>query len=334
MAGTTYSQREKFPDLDGWPEDDHGAALRALINSTPLDEHASTLKTDPRSYFEFAFEPFAPPSEISGFVTGYYEPELRGSRTQSSHFPFPIYGRPEDLVTTICETERAAHNDGITGFRQTTDGCWPYYTRAEIEDGALTGHALEVLYTDDLVDLYFMQVQGAGLAHLDDGTSVRLAYAGKNGHPYTSIARLLIDHGELDADNIDMDVVKAVLRADPARGRELMQRNSSYIFFDVLSGEDAAAGPRGADGVLLTRGRSLAVDPSHILLGSPVFVTAPGLRESLGRPFRHLMIAQDVGSAIRGPQRGDIFFGTGERAGALAGRTRHPARFHVLMRKR
>ena len=267
-------------------------------------------------------------------MTGYYEPELRGARTRSPRFSIPVYGRPADLMTTIGETERAANNDLITGFRQMTDGQVPYYTRSEIEAGALAGHGLALLYTDDPVDLFFMHVQGSGLVHLDDGASVRLTYASKNGHPYTSIARVLIDRGELNSDKIDMDVLKAWLRADPERGRGLMRQNESYIFFAEIPEDEAALGPRGAEEVPLTPGRSLAVDPSHIPLGTPVFVTVPDLTDEAGRPFRRLMIAQDVGSAIRGPQRGDIFFGTGERAGALAGRTRHSAQFHVLMRKR
>ncbi|ODS01177.1 hypothetical protein AUC68_12470 [Methyloceanibacter methanicus] len=211
----------------------------------------------------------------------------------------------------------------------------PYFTRAQIEAGALDGQGLEILHTDDPVELFFMQVQGSGLVHLDDGSTARLTYAGKNGHPYTSIARVLVDSGVLAADDIDMDAVKAWLREDPMRGRALMQKNESYVFFSVLSTEDAAQGPRGADGVPLSAGRSLAVDPAYIPLGSPVFVTVPDLADENGAaPFRRLMIAQDVGSAIRGPQRGDIFFGTGAAAGTIAGRTRFAAQFHVLMRKR
>ncbi|MEM8644538.1 MAG: MltA domain-containing protein [Pseudomonadota bacterium] len=334
MAAPTYAKRKHFADLDGWSEDDHAAALRALGNSPPRHAEAFAREADARAFFENAFDAFALDTETPGFVTGYYEPVIRGSRTRSTQFSIPIYGRPDDLVTTIGETERAAHNDHITGFRQTADGPVPYYTRAEIDDGVLNGLGLELLFTDDAVDLFFMHVQGSGLVHLDDGTSVRLTYAGKNGHPYTSIARVLIDRGELDPDNVDMNSVKAWLRVDRARGRELLHQNQSYIFFAQLAQHESALGPQGAEGVPLTPGRSLAVDPAFIPLGSTVFVTVPGLEDPNGRPFRRLMIAQDVGSAIRGPQRGDIFFGTGETAGTQAGRTRHAAKFHVLMQKR
>lgn len=334
MTGSVYAIPCQFAGLDGWAPDDHAAALRALANATTRDDVARLQEADARAFFESRFEPFATDADSPGFVTGYYEPELRGSLTRSQRFSIPIYARPGDLVTTINETDRAAHNENPTGFRLTSEGMVPYFARTEIEAGALDGLGLVILYADDPVDLYFMHVQGSGLVHLDDGSSVRLSYAGKNGHPYTSLARVLVDLGELDAGGIDMAALKAWLRTDPERGRALMRLNQSYIFFSVLRGDEAVRGPYGAEGVPLTAGRSLAVDPAYIPLGTPVFVTVPDLVGEDGQPFRRLMIAQDVGSAIRGPQRGDIFFGTGEIAGALAGRTRHAARFHVLKRKR
>jgi len=334
LTGSVYAIPCQFDRLDGWAEDDHAAALHALANAATREDIEGLHEADARAYFESRFEPFTVPADTPGFVTGYYEPELRGSLTKSRRFSIPIHARPADLVTTINETDRAAHNDAPTGFRVTSDGMVPYFTRAEIEAGALDGRGLVILYTDDPVDLYFMHVQGSGLVHLDDGSSVRLTYAGKNGHPYTSLARVLTDLGELDAGGIDMAALKAWLRTDPERGRALMRSNQSYIFFSVLRGDEGARGPSGAEGVPLTAGRSLAADPAYIPHGTPVFVTVPDLAGEDGQPFRRLMIAQDVGSAIRGPQRGDIFFGTGEIAGALAGRTRHVARFHVLKRKR
>jgi len=178
-----------------------------------------------------------------------------------------------------------------------------------------------------------MQVQGSGLVHLNEGSQVRLTYVGKNGHPYTSIGRLLVERGELAATDVEMDKVKTWLRADPARGRALMQENESYVFFRALSEEEGRDGPLGAEGITLTPGRSLAVDTEYTSLGTPVYVTAPGVESAYG-PFRRLMIAQDVGSAIRGRQRGDIFWGTGAAVGAIAGRTCHAATFHVLLPKR
>jgi membrane-bound lytic murein transglycosylase A len=178
-----------------------------------------------------------------------------------------------------------------------------------------------------------MQVHGSGLVRLNEGGTARLSYDGKNGHPYTSIGKLLAERGAIAPGAMSMAAVKAWLRADQVRGRALMEENRSYVFFRVLDAEEGRDGPRGAQGVSLTPARSLAVDTAYHRLGLPIFVTADGLMTEDGHPFRRLMIAQDVGSAIRGPERGDIFWGTGEEAGAIAGSTRHRARFHVLLPK-
>jgi len=340
-----------FSQLDGWADDDHAAAFRAFLNSCRVAPHseavaAAALAADAlaldetlddaaaRAFFEVHFVPHAVEAKEPGLVTGYYEPEVHGAHAPGDRFGVPVYGRPDDLITRADETERARFNDRVTGFRAIPDGEVPYHSRAEIDDGALEGRGLALLYLDDAVDLFYMQVQGSGLVHLDDGTAKRLTYAGKNGHPYTSIGKVLIARGELSADEIDMDRVKAWLRADEVRGRALMQENVSYVFFRALSEEEGRDGPRGAAGVSLTPGRSLAIDTAHHGLGTPVFVTAAGLKTDGGQPFRRLMIGQDVGSAISGSQRGDIFWGTGEGAGAIAGSTRHNARFHVLLPKR
>lgn len=334
-----------FAELSGWADDDHAAAFRGYLNScrkAPRDDAVCTAalsfgafvdRDTARAFFEMHFQPHAIEGGTPGFVTGYYEPEVNGARTRDARFSIPVYSRPYDLVTLASETERARFNDRITGFRDTAEGRVPYFTRAEIEAGTLQCCGLALLYLDDPIELFYMQVQGSGLVHLNDGTSVRLTYAGKNGHPYTSIGRLLAERGELAADEIDRDRVKFWLRANPMRGRTLMQENQSYVFFRELDAEEGREGPLGAEGVVLTPGRSLAVDTAYTPLGTPVFVMAPGL-ETPDSPFQRLMIAQDVGSAIRGDQRGDIFWGTGEASGAIAGRTRHAARFHILLPKR
>ena len=334
----------RFADLQGWAEDDHAAAFRALLRSCAADPtsphaadalalgaHASANAA--RAFFEDRFLPhLIADSARPGFVTGYYEPEIEGSYAREGPFQVPVYRRPPDLITLAPETERARFNDRITGFRQTAQGQVPYYTRAEIWDGALSESGLELLYLKDRVELFYMQVQGSGRVHLKDGGAVRLGYAGKNGYPYTSIGRLLIERGAIAPDAMSMAAVKAWLRADEARGRALMEENRSYVFFRELDAEEGRDGPRGAQGAALTPGRSLAVDTAYHRLGLPVFVTADDLVTE-GQPFRRLMIAQDVGSAIRGPERGDIFWGTGEGAGAIAGSTRHAARFSILLPK-
>ncbi len=330
-----------FAELPGWGEDDHAAAFRALLKSCRADPElpycaaAILLGEDvsepaARRFFEDLYTPHRIEGGAGGLVTAYYEPEARGSRERTGAFQVPVYARPADLITVIAETERARFNDRITGFRDTPQGRVPYYTRAEIWGGALEGRGLELLYLDDPVELFYMQVQGSGVVRLPDGSRVRLTYAGKNGHPYTSIGKLLVERGAIAKGAANMDAVKAWLRADPPRGRALMEENRSYVFFSELE----AAAPLGAEGVPLTAGRSLAVDAAYHRLGLPIYVVAPELGDEAGRPFRRLMIAQDVGSAIRGPERGDIFFGTGEGAGALAGGVAHPARFFVLLPKR
>jgi membrane-bound lytic murein transglycosylase A len=335
----------RFADLQGWAEDDHAAAFGALLRSCAADPDlphvadalalgSSANANAARAFFEDRFLPHViADSSRPGFVTGYYEPEIEGSYARGGPFQVPVYRRPEDLITLAPETQRARFNDRISGLRQTAEGQVPYYTRAEIWDDALSGRGVELLYLKDMVDLFYMQVQGSGRVHLKEGGAVRLGYNGKNGYPYTSIGRLLIERGAIAPDAMSMAAVKAWLRADEARGRALMEENRSYVFFRELDADEGRDGPRGAQGVALTPGRSLAVDTAYHRLGLPVFVTAAEL-VTAGQPFRRLMIAQDVGSAIRGPERGDIFWGTGEDAGAIAGSTRHAARFHVLMPKR
>ncbi len=288
-----------------------------------------------RRFFEAHFTPHVYSDTCEpGFVTGYYEPELRGSRNRHSRFHVPVLGLPDDLIPLSADLYRALHNKGVSVKRQCGDELADYFTRAEIESGALEGRGLELLFLEDWVELFYMQVQGSGLVHLDDGSDVRLTYAGKNGHPYTSIGRLLVERHEIALNAIDMEQVKAWLRADPARGRALMQENKSYIFFHVLGGDEGRLGPLGAKSVPLTPGRSLAVDPVYVPLGCPVYLVADDLVTTGAQQFSRLMIAQDVGSAIRGQVRGDIFWGTGESAGAIAGTTRHRAQFIFLMPNR
>ena len=335
-----------FAELEGWTADDHAAALAALQKSCrkkfvgnsacnealALGEQVGRQKA--RHFFEAHYTPYrieARPE--TGLVTGYYEPELNGSREKVGAFQVPVYRRPDDLVQVKPDLLRAFYNDSFSVMRRKGEELVPYYTRAEIDSGALEGSGLELLYLDDPIELFFMQIQGSGRVRLPDGSWVRLGYAAKNGHPYTSIGKRLLERGEKPPQGLTMEGLKWWLRADPARGRALMHENKSYVFFRALPEGEAGEGPVGAQGVPLTPGRSLAVDAAYHALGTPIFVAAPDLAAE-GAPFRRLMIAQDVGSAIKGIQRGDIFFGTGEAAGAIAGTTKEAARFYVLLPKR
>lgn len=336
-----------FADIEGWRDDDQAAALQALLRScrrTKASREASPCadalalvssgevgRDQARDFFETHYTPYRVLNTIMpGRVTGYYEPEVEGSRTRSDKYSVPVYARPDDLEQRSPDELRAQNNDKVTATRKTADGEVPYYTRQEIEQGALKGHGLEILYLADPVELFFMQVQGSGRVRLPDGSKVRLGYAGKNGHPYTSIGKALVARGEGSPKSMSMQGIKEWLRADPERGKRLMWENHSYVFFTELTADAGADGPLGAQGVALTSGRSLAVDPAYNALGLPIFVEAEELTHPDGAPFRRLMIAQDVGSAIKGPERGDIFWGSGDEAGAIAGTTLAPARFIVL----
>jgi membrane-bound lytic murein transglycosylase A len=334
-----------FAEIEGWSTDDHASAFAALLKSCrkksardPACKEALRLgekvsRDVARRFFETYYIPHRVEGVPPGLVTGYYEPEVNGSRERSGKFQVPVYRRPDDLVQMKPDLLRAFFNDTLSVMRQDGDQLVPYYTRAEIEAGALQGRGLELLYLDDPIELFFMQVQGSGRVRLTDGSWVRLGYAAKNGHSYTSIGKLLVERGEGRPRALTMEGLKSWLRADPARGRALMRENRSYVFFRELPQAEAGAGPVGAQGVPLTPGRSLAVDASYHALGTPIFVTAPDLAVG-GAPFRRLMIAQDVGSAIKGPQRGDIFFGTGDAAGAIAGTTKEAAEFYILLPNR
>ena len=342
-----------FAEVDGWRADDQAAAFQTLLKScrniavapdSPSGGACATVidlgargelsRKSARAFFEANYRPHRIVGATKpGLVTGYYEPEVEGAREKDGKFQVPVYGRPADLVVVKPDEMRArdSANGTLTAMRETSDGLVPYFTREEIDKGALQGRALEVLYLADPVELFFMQVQGLGRVRLRNGGTVRLSYVGKNGYPYTSIGKRLIELGEGKPKNMSMQGIKEWLRADLERGKKLMWGNRSYVFFRMLDEKEWEAGPIGTQGVALTPGRSLAVDASYHTLGLPIFVEAPQLAGLDGAPFRRLMIAQDVGSAIKGPERGDIFWGSGEGAGAIAGTTLAPAQFIVLL---
>ena len=346
-----------FADLAGWADDDHLAAFKAFLNSCPrltsaakagnkagrlpippelvtacaaAQALAKPTRASARAFFETNFVPQrVVHAEAQGLLTGYYEPLIEGSRQRAGRFQVPILRRPPDLVNLVDETQRGATAKTLTHGRMTKAGVVPYPTRAEIEGGALDGQGLELLWLPDAVDVFFLQIQGSGRIKLDDGSIVRVHYDGKNGHPYASIGRYLIDKGLLAADKMSMGALGRWLRADPARARLVMHQNASYVFFREMPADTVA--PHGVLEIPLTAGRSLAVDSSVHPLGSPVWVSAPTLTHAVkGKPYQRLMVAQDVGSAIKGPERGDIYFGSGDAAAKIAGVTKHPGHLYLL----
>ena len=362
-TGISY-QPLTFAQIPGWEEDDHAAAFatfrkscgrvlaaardRTVVEKVPPPAPAppalvaacdaasrqtgTVTKANAKAFFERHFTPNAVVhAGPKGLLTGYYEPLLTGSRTPQGEFQTPIYKRPPELVNLVDETQRGAIGMSLTHGRKTETGVEPFATRAAIEQGALKGKGLELMYLTDPVEVFFLQIQGSGRVKLPDGSVVRVHYDGKNGHPYSSIGRYLMDKGLLAADKISMGALKKWLKADPERGKLVMWQNASYVFFRELKGPEAK-GPLGAMNAQLTPGRSLAVDPGHHALGLPIFVSGDGMKHvNKAGVFNRLMVAQDVGSAIKGPERGDIYFGSGDAAGRLAGVTKHPGKFVVLL---
>jgi membrane-bound lytic murein transglycosylase A len=346
-----------YSNISGWEDDDHARAFAAfhrscvrIVKAAGAGKEKNESLTDickaalalgeniesaaARAFFESRFTPHKFRGDaLAGFVTGYFEPELMGARTRSERFFVPVYSVPDDLVQLHGDETRAARNHETTAVRETPDGRVPYYDRKEIEQGALNGRGLEILYLEDWADAFYMHIQGSGRVELVEGGHIRLGFAAKNGHSYTAIGKELIERGAVAPDKMSMYAVRNWLDTNPSEARELMWRNRSYIFFRELGFAQAAFGPIGAQGVALSQNRSLAVDTSLHTLGTPIWVNAPSF-DLLGQlGFSQLMIAQDAGSAIKGPQRGDIFFGTGKLAGAIAGATRHKAGFTILLPK-
>jgi len=352
--GATF-EPVSFQDLPAWAEDDHLAALRAFQSSCPQVIAGKAGKSDgpgaaelvaacttamalppkttrlmARLFFESQFRPHRiVHAKAEGLLTGYYEPVIDGSRMRQGKFQTPVLKRPPDLVD-VASAARGKLQASLTHAKRTATGLEPFPTRAEIDAGALAGRNLELLYLASPVDIYFLQIQGAGRIRLQDGSFVRVQYDGKNGHPYTSIGRYLIDKGLLAADKMSMGALGRWLKADLSRAREVMNQNASYVFFREMPAD--AAGPHGAFDVALIAGRSLAIDPSFHRLGGLVYVSGPTLTpKGHTRPFNRLMVAHDVGGAIKGPERADIYFGTGERAQSQAGGVRHPGHLFALV---
>jgi membrane-bound lytic murein transglycosylase A len=278
----------------------------------------------------------APPRVLTvadrGRITGYYEPLLSGSRQRSARFAVPLHRRPDDLLIVDLgglypelagKRVRGRLVDSPGGKRVV-----PYPSRAELTTG-LAGH--ELLWVDDAIEAFFLQIQGSGRVQFADGSQVRVGYADTNGHPYRSIGRVLIERGELTFEQASMQGIQAWARANPARLKALLDENPSYVFFRELPLGDPAAGPLGALNVPLTPGYSLAADPQFVPLGAPVLIDT--VHPSNATPLRRLTLAQDTGGAIRGPIRFDFFWGFGREAGDHAGRQRHDVTAWLLLPK-
>ncbi len=361
MSASTKATLKPIPfsALTGWADDDVAAAFAPFLRTCTRIQDAgaaprpavapdssllsvckiaAALGANPnprtiRTFFEAHFAPHeivAPTSKL----TAYYEPVVEGARTPTDRFRHPLYTKPDDLVTAADAAETSiVLPHGLEAAQRQGEGLAPYATRAEIDAGALAGKGLELIYLADAADAYFVHIQGSTRVRLPDGTLERYGFAAKNGHPYRSVGRALLDSGTIPPEAATAEDVKAWMRANPKSARTFMQVNPSYVFFQRIEGLDTDLGPIGGAGVPLTSGRSLAVDHTLHAYGLPFWIESQLPVGEGGRmaSFRRLMIAQDTGAAITGPARGDLFWGTGPEAGAIAGRVNNPGRFVVLL---
>jgi len=337
-------QAADWSDLPGWAADPVEDAWPAFVASCravgrqpvwrPVCDAARALGENPgsaavRRFFEARLSPWRvlnADGTREGLVTGYYEPLIKGSRSRSKAYSWPVHGVPDDLLTIdMGDVFPDLKGQRVRG-RLVGNRVVPYYTRAEVARQAERFAGKTLLYAEDAVELFFLQVQGSGRVQLPDGSVLRLAYGDANGHPYQSIGRWLVDKGEMKLEQASMEGIKNWARANPGRLQEMLNANPSYIFFREVA--QSGGGPVGALGQPLTEGRSLAVDPRSIPLGAPVFLATT--QPNSPQPLRRLMLAQDTGSAIKAGVRGDFFWGFGAEAGALAGRMRQKGEMWVL----
>jgi membrane-bound lytic murein transglycosylase A len=278
-----------------------------------------------RRFYELWFQPYQ--VTAAGLFSGYYEPEVQGSTTRSGAYQTPLLARPTDLVQEA-PTPGDPRAQPVVGRR--VDGrLVPYWSRADIEAGRIGTAARPLFWLADPVDLFFLQIQGAGRIRLPDGSVARVAYDGKNGRPYTPIGRVLMQNHALAPQDVSMQSIRAWLAAHPAEARQVMDQNEDYVFFRVLPDADAGMGPPGALGVELQPGRTAAVDIHTIPLAAPIFLDTTN--PVTGAKWQHLLLAQDLGTDIKGPARTDVFLGAGDAAEQQAGRMRQPGTEYVLL---
>lgn len=348
-----------FDSLPGWDGDHHDEVLKAfekscarILKRAPSDKFGPTqnlygdfygdwqpackaLLDNPgqnaKAYFTKWFTPFEARfenGETNGLFTGYYEASLNGSRVRSERYNIPLHARPDDLVMVdLGEFREHLKGERIAG--RVTDGrLRPYESREDIVGGNWPHNDKVLVWVDDAVDAFFVQIQGSGLVRLDDGSLMRIGYAGQNGHPYYAIGRELVKIGAMDKESVSMQSIRDWLSANPDQADEIMNTNKSYVFFRELDGD----GPVGGEGLPLTAERSIAIDRTKIAYGTPLWVDIDHPSENQPN-LQKLMVAQDTGGAIRGAVRGDYFWGYGERAETLAGAMKSQGRYWLLLPK-
>jgi membrane-bound lytic murein transglycosylase A len=338
--------RTAFTDLPGWRQSDARAALAAFARGcaalsvqppqTPMGGKGyagniadwlpacGAAKGDARAFFESQFTPFQVSAGAmpKGLFTGYYEPLVAGSRTRHGAYQTPVYGLPPDLIRVDLSLFSSRFMGEHISGRLDGQRLVPYASRADIDAHGVANTKV-LFWCDDPVALFFLQIQGSGRATFDDGSSERIAFAGENGRPYTAIGRVLIRISALARDQVSLASIRAWLKQNPSRAGAVMEADQSFVFFAEKPLGDAGLGSPGTLGVALTPRASLAIDPRLNVLGAPYFVNAA--------PVTGLLIGQDTGGAIRGPVRGDVFFGFGDKAAADAGGMKADGTLYVLL---
>ena len=353
-----------YQKIDGWESDDHGAALNAFLpgarkalehtyktRQTSVDiaqfqaiaqralELGSFSSRQARAFFEDNFQPMeilqtgSSSGTFDGFVTGFFEPEVEASDRKSDEYSTPLFRRPKNLID-LDDDNRPISMDTSFRYGLLEDGSIKEHPdRDAIDKGVLDGQGLELFWLRNKIDAFFIHVQGSARLKLQDGTVKRVTYAAKSGHPYTSVAKILIASLGVTPESMTADRLADWMYAHPDELNDLLAQNQSYIFFKEEVGFDLNLGPIAAAKVPLIAGRSLAVDRAIHTFGLPFWVSTKLPLPDEVKPFRRLMMAHDTGSAIVGTTRGDLFIGTGKQAGLKAGRIRHDANMIMLMPK-
>lgn len=347
--------KSSYRHLVGWQQDDLRGAFQSFANScryflardpsryagrTTLagqvkDWQPACLamrQVDPNSspavrhFFESYFQPYAVSGEQNkaavtnqGTFTGYYEAELDTARTAYGPYRYPIYAKPKELILEGSKASRLDEFGRVVGF----------YDRTQIEAGVLRGHGNELLWAKNPVDLFMLHIQGSGVANMDDGSQLRLSYASHNGHPFRSIVPAMEAEGFERSYGLDIQSMSRWLKENPAKAHRAMLTNPRFIFFAI----NREGGPVGAQGVPLTPRRSLAVDPDFVPLGAPLWLNTRAHNGETSVPLQRLVIAQDTGSAIKGPVRGDFYWGSGPDALQWAGNMKEKGGYHILLPK-
>ena len=349
----------EWDNLDGWTNDDHADAFatfqtscRAILRTQSSDDVRpvrAALRTvcaraisagavdaeTARQFFEVNFRPvrIRKLGDNGGFLTGYYEPIVDGSRFPTREFTVPLYRRPPDLLAAGASQPGGPFPNSGRAFRRTSGGDLVfYYDRGEIEDGALDGKHLEICWLRSATEALIIQIQGSARVKLEDGTMLRVNYDAHNGYPYVPVGRVLIDRNIIPREEMSMQRIREWMQSNPDDAKDVRRQNRSMVFFRIVGLNDEGEA-LGAQGIRLSAGRSIAVDKALHVYGTPFFIEADlplaGVRAST--PFRRTMIAQDTGSAIVGPARADLYFGAGDEAGQVAGRVRQAGRFALLL---